>query len=390
MKDYMIKFITREKDKELEQKNKEYKKLEVNHNNLLKRRPRQTFDYGNVIYIISHEAFTSHYNTHYFKFGKSTQNKEESTPCFMQRLSTYNTGAPVNYKVHYLLYVDNNILIEESLKEKYKNQLDPSNKEWVKTIVLKDIVIFIRNLCNILDANNKEIILDSELEDELNKEEKEEEEEEDEEEKEEESKDDKITRRCKKCSHILRLFENFHKMGNGYRKECADCLGLHKLRKCNLCKEVKKLDKVNFLPLSSGYKKICRGCVGKKYKQEKKYRVDTFTEIKECEPTKECIKCKMTLSLNDYHNSKKSSDGKESRCKNCEHKRKCSYGARLVVQQPENVPEGHKWCPKCEKIKEHSDFFKAKKRPDGLQHSCKDCSTKIRVANNVLRNNSRI
>ena len=112
LKDEIIKTITSEHNTLLS----DHQTLKKNHNNILKRRNRTDFDTGNVIYIVSHEAFDLCYNTSFYKIGKSTQKKGEKTACFRQRLSTYNTGAPVNFKVHYLLYVEDNDIIEKKFK----------------------------------------------------------------------------------------------------------------------------------------------------------------------------------------------------------------------------------------------------------------------------------
>ena len=234
--------------KKLLLKDQEYKLLLSNHTNLLKRRNRVDYEFGNVVYIISHEAFTSHYKTDYYKFGKSTQTKDETSACFKRRLSTYNTGAPVNYKVHYLLYVEENDLIENSLKVKYTNQLDPSNKEWIKGVSLNDVVSFIRKMSILLNVKYKEVIVDLNVnkkevtEDEVVEEEKVEEEEEKvedekveeekvEEEKVEEEKveeeeekveEEKVEEEDKETEKILEEINNLSKLTVvNLRKECV-------------------------------------------------------------------------------------------------------------------------------------------------------------------------
>jgi hypothetical protein len=55
--------------------NSKYSKLQLTHENILKRRTREDYKCGNVIYIVSHEAFTAFYKTFYFKIGKARQKK---------------------------------------------------------------------------------------------------------------------------------------------------------------------------------------------------------------------------------------------------------------------------------------------------------------------------
>ena len=127
-----------------------------NHNKLLKRRRRGVYEIGNVVYILSHVAFTTYYQDDYYKIGISTQSASETTPAFKNRLSQYKQGAPCDYKVHYIIYVENNKLIEDILKLKFKDQLNPSNGEWIKGVKLEEIIKSIRYLCDYIGLPCKE------------------------------------------------------------------------------------------------------------------------------------------------------------------------------------------------------------------------------------------
>jgi prophage antirepressor-like protein len=134
-----------------------YNKILNRHCQLLKKRKRKRniYEIGNVLYIITHPAFTSHYNTEYYKFGISTQNVDETIPALTQRLSSYNTCAPSNYEICYYIYIEENLLIENMIKLKFKDYLDPSNKEWLKSVKLENIIEFIKNLCELLGLEYK-------------------------------------------------------------------------------------------------------------------------------------------------------------------------------------------------------------------------------------------
>ena len=132
-----------------------YNKILTRHCQLLKKRKRNIYEIGNVLYIITHPAFTSHYNTEYYKFGISTQNVDETIPALTQRLSSYNTCAPSNYEICYYIYIEENLLIENMIKLKFKDYLDPSNKEWLKSVKLENIIEFIKNLCELLGLEYK-------------------------------------------------------------------------------------------------------------------------------------------------------------------------------------------------------------------------------------------
>ena len=161
-----IKQLTQEKQQAIQEKEQaitekatiahRFTSLTHNHNKILKRRRRGVYEIGNVVYIMSHVAFTSHYQDDYYKIGISTQSMTETTPAFKIRLASYKQGAPCDYKVHYLIYVENNKLIEDILKLKFKNQLNPSNGEWIKGVKLEEIIKSIRYLCDYIGLPCKE------------------------------------------------------------------------------------------------------------------------------------------------------------------------------------------------------------------------------------------
>ena len=161
-----IKLLTQEKQQAIEEKEqvilekatitRRLSSVTQNHNKMLKRRRRGVYEIGNVVYILSHVAFTTYYQDDYYKIGMSTQSASETTPAFKNRLSSYKTGAPCDYKVHYLIYVENNKLIEDILKLKFKDQLNPSNGEWIKGVKLEEIIKSIRHLCEYIGLPCKE------------------------------------------------------------------------------------------------------------------------------------------------------------------------------------------------------------------------------------------
>ena len=161
-----IKLLTQEKQQAIQEKEQAIQEkatitrrlssVTQNHNKLLKRRRRGVYEIGNVVYILSHVAFTSHYQDDYYKIGISTQSMTETTPAFKIRIASYKQGAPCDYKVHYLIYVENNKLIEDILKLKFKDQRIPSNGEWIKGVKLEEIIKSIRYLCDYICLPCKE------------------------------------------------------------------------------------------------------------------------------------------------------------------------------------------------------------------------------------------
>ena len=396
-----IKVLTQEKEK----LSQEHCKLVLNHEKLLKKRVRTDYETGNVVYIISHEAFSIAYNCFYFKFGKSTQKKDETRACFKQRLSTYNTGAPINYKVHYLLYVENNTLIEDNLKEKYSKHLDPMNKEWVKDVGLKDIVSFIRSMAKLLSVNSKEIIIDPILQPEEDSDTESDEDEEEPikvslkktvEETVEETKVDETKVEETKVEpveetkvELVEEPEEEEQVDDGVKiynevlmnlmkyetKELFSLLkeyGLEPLGRKNIKQERLKDFLEKKVGVVSKYDDILneRDSV---YKNQK-------TPITKDTKTKKCCKCGDVLALNDFYKDKTKVDGIEIICRFCRNisRNKNRNDGKLkkmhiVKKCYVEMTKDQKWCIQCEKVVDQVQFTNNKRYKDGKEKKCKQC-----------------
>jgi len=174
---------------QLENTKNELKVLSKTHNSMLKRQKRTPYEIGNVVYIVSHEAFTGFYKTDYFKVGEATQTSGEQYGAFVNRLSGYNTSAPINFKVNFLIYIEENKLVENSTLVRFRKNLNPSNKEWIKSVDFKTITEYIVSLCELMNIEYKIVVNDpivqnmeicGEVEEEEDEEENEEEDEEEE------------------------------------------------------------------------------------------------------------------------------------------------------------------------------------------------------------------
>ena len=113
MKDYLFAIFKKQTEIQLHLKDKEITKINNNHQQLLKRQTRTPYENGNVLYLLSHKAFTFYHNDDYEKFGIATQTKIEGDSAFMNRLSTYNTSAPDNYDVDTVFYIKDNSHIKD-------------------------------------------------------------------------------------------------------------------------------------------------------------------------------------------------------------------------------------------------------------------------------------
>jgi prophage antirepressor-like protein len=140
-----------------------FQTLNKNHNKMLRARKRDLFDRGSVCYIISHKNFNVNGKI-YWKIGKATQSKSENTPAFTNRLTGYNTSAPINYTVHYLIYIDDNTLLEKNIKYRFRDQTVESNKEeWIEDCPIENIIFFCRKICDNMKMPYKERIVDESL-----------------------------------------------------------------------------------------------------------------------------------------------------------------------------------------------------------------------------------
>lgn len=140
-----------------------FQTLTKNHKKILRARKRDLFDRGSVCYIISHKNFNVD-GKFYWKIGKATQSKSENTPAFTNRLTGYNTGAPINYTVHYLIYIDDNVLLEKMMKYRFRDQTVESNKEeWIEDCPIENIIFFCRKICDNMKMPYKERIIDESL-----------------------------------------------------------------------------------------------------------------------------------------------------------------------------------------------------------------------------------
>ena len=205
--------LLQEKNTDLLANTVELYALSRTHDKILRQRKRTAYDIGNVVYIISNEAFNSHYGNLYYKIGKSTQGSNENRSAFTSRLSNYNTGTPKSYTVHYICYVEENDVVEKIIKLRFRKNLDESNKEeWLLNTSLETIITFVREQCRNMDLSFEEkIIGDIENIQEIKEETTTDEEEittTDEETKEEPKSETKVVK--KECLS-QRLYNNFHK-----------------------------------------------------------------------------------------------------------------------------------------------------------------------------------
>ena len=99
-----------------------------------------------------------------------------------------------------------------------------------------------------------------------------------------------------------------------------------------------------------------------------------------------CTKCKKWKDESQFCTSRKSKDGLQWRCRNCESKYTRKYyernrkGARRNLRH-EDCHRVINWvkeklCTKCKKWKKESEYYKHRSTKDGLSNPCKKCTDK--------------
>lgn len=125
---------------------------------------------------------------------------------------------------------------------------------------------------------------------------------------------------------------------------------------------------------------------------------DTPAESNDIPTTKRCgglthkTEEERILPLSAFFKNKNNSDGHARLCKECyltgvygdQRKR------RKIVVIPQFDPNTHKWCNRCESVKEHDDFYNCASTKDGKSANCKACKTEQKKIKQSQKNNTTI
>jgi hypothetical protein len=165
-----------------------------------------------------------------------------------------------------------------------------------------------------------------------------------------------------------------------------------KQKRCTKCKSWKEESEFyKNRARKDGLTIYCKGCVAayhrkrrsKNRKAVREYvryedRHRTFRTIKE----KLCSRCKLWKKESLFHTNRRSRDGLQWRCKECQSKcleRKRKGGRRYLRYEDRHrvVNEiKQKYCRKCIRWKSESEFYKDRLQKDGLKGQCKKCTYK--------------
>lgn len=98
---------------------------------------------------------------------------------------------------------------------------------------------------------------------------------------------------------------------------------------------------------------------------------------------KRCPDCGGTKVVSEFGLNKRMADGRARYCKACFRGRSTqSYRKRMAeqgktVREAMEIPEGHKYCPRCAEIKSKDEFGRNRSTYDGLTNYCRPCHTVV-------------
>ena len=118
-----------------------YLSLEKTHDNILKKRNYHKFKKGNCLYIVKDDWREKEY----LKFGIASNIND--------RLQDYRTIVP-ECKILFLVYLNNNKLLEDCIKSKYQNILTHINHEYILTIDTEELFKVINKLIKFLNIES--------------------------------------------------------------------------------------------------------------------------------------------------------------------------------------------------------------------------------------------
>ena len=112
-------------------------------------------------------------------------------------------------------------------------------------------------------------------------------------------------------------------------------------------------------------------------------------------PRKKCPDCGLAKPIDQFGRNKRMADGLARYCKECFGRRsKASYRKRMAQQGREvrerpEVPDGSKYCPRCQTVKELSEFGRNRAEKSGRTAYCKPCHNTV-MAENKAKNHGSV
>lgn len=90
---------------------------------------------------------------------------------------------------------------------------------------------------------------------------------------------------------------------------------------------------------------------------------------------KRCARCGEAKPRTAFAPKRSNLDGLQHRCRDCaaESDRRRQEAMGRTLPGPGSVPEAHKYCHGCGKVKSHSEWHRKTSSPDGLVSRCRSC-----------------
>jgi hypothetical protein len=259
-----------------------YNKLYQTHQAYLKRKDLYKLKEGSCVYLVNMLTTDDSKDTLKIKVGH--------TGTITDRVSTFRTTNPF-CKLLFVLYTNQNILVESMMKIRYEKELKQNNSEFITGVPLDNIINDLKNF-----ADSLNIPYSVEIEEEL----------------------DKFNR------HIIPI-EDIEKIEEELNDEIT--IDSEKFKRCG--GTTHKTEESRILPLDQFFKNS-----GNK---------DGVARI-----------CKECFLVGRYGDERKK---------------------RKVVVIPKYDILTHKWCNRCESVKERNMFYKDSSTKDGIGSNCKACKS---------------
>ena len=273
------------KDEALMDKIEQYNKLQENHNRILYKRKKHQMMKGRCLYIIKHNDVNTKY-----KFGITFD--------LNSRASSYRTYNITDFQ--YIVYTEDNKLIEDCISRKFKNYLVRYDSEWICNIELNDIIKFIDDVIDLLEIDAKKYTNMDEIivKDEENV----------------QSYNDGLDLQNNKNIEINQInesiiedtenksYENLMNEFQEINKKCNKCLLV--LPKTSFNKDKSKKD---------GHHNTCRLCEKETKKQYMLKKQETMKQITE----KQCKICNIVKDVTNFSKHLYCKDGYVAHCHDC-------------------------------------------------------------------------
>ena len=98
---------------------------------------------------------------------------------------------------------------------------------------------------------------------------------------------------------------------------------------------------------------------------------------------KRCPDCGQEKAVSEFGNNRTTKDGLQVYCRSCcarrgaeTYRRKRERVGKTVRKSPQ-VPEGHKYCRRCDEVKPYSEWHRNARQSDGLASYCKLCRKEL-------------